>query len=391
MRPAYYLGSFLAVLFLSLSLAAQGRPTGGSGGRPSSSPNGSLSTPSTRPSINTPQLSTPMMLFLSGKVRVDDGSELTDAATIESVCNGDRHFEAYTDRKGNFSFEFGKNREMGNDDVATTSSTMPGQPRTPQQQRRELQECELIAVLPGFTSRGVELSGLDPTESRDVGTIVLHRMAQVQGFTISATTAMAPSKAKKAYEKGRAEEQKRKWAGAEKKFQEAVQVYPKFAAAWLELGRAQLEMKDVAGARQSLQQAVAADPQFVSPHQLLAAIAIQQQRWPEVLQETGAVLRLNPVSFPEVWYDNAAAHYYLDQYDAAEDSTRRGLEADVNHQVPKLEYLLGVLLAHKRDYQGAAAHMRNYVRLAPRDPDVARINEQIVKIEKLATPQASQK
>ncbi|HKW26856.1 MAG TPA: tetratricopeptide repeat protein [Terriglobales bacterium] len=395
MRPAHFLSSLLWVLLLSASLTAQGRPSGGGGtgggGRPSTGSSGSIPGSTIPPAINNPSLSTtPMPLFLSGKVRIDDGSELTDAATIESMCNGDRHFEAYTDRKGNFSFEFGKQRNMGNDDVATTSATdMPGQPRTAMQQRRELQQCELVAVLPGFTSQALELSAVDVAESMNVGTIVLHRLSHVEGFTISATTAMAPPKAKKAFEKGRDEEQKKKWDAAEKKFQEAVQIYPKFAAAWLELGRAQLQRKDEAAARQSWQQAVVADPQFVTPHQLLAGLAFQQQQWQEVLDQTGAVLRLNPLSFAGEWYYSSVANYYLGHYAEAEKSARRGIQTDVEHRIPKLEYLLGVILARKHDFQGATEHMRNYVHLAPKAPDVAQVNEQIAKIEKLSSTQSA--
>ena len=396
MRPAHFLGSLLWVLLLSASLTAQGRPTGGGtgsggGGRTTTGSPGSIPSSNTPPIMNNPNLSTtPMPLFLSGKVRIDDGSELTDAATIESMCNGERHFEAYTDRKGNFSFEFGKQRNMGNDDVSIASSaSMPGQPRTDLQQRRELQQCELVAALPGFTSQAIELSAVDVTESMNVGTIVLHRLAHVEGFTISATTAMAPPKAKKAFEKGRDEEQKKKWDAAEKKFQEAVQLYPKFAAAWLELGRAQLQRKDETAARQSWQQAVAADPQFVTPHQLLAALAFQQQQWHEVLDQTGIVLRLNPLSFASQWYYSSAANYYLQHYDDAEKSARQGIQTDVEHRIPKLEYLLGVILARKHDFQGATEHMRNYVRLAPKAPDVAQVNELIAKIEKLSSTQSA--
>jgi tetratricopeptide (TPR) repeat protein len=397
MRPAHFFSSLLWVLLLSASLAAQGRPTGGGGtgtgggGRPSTGNTGSVPNSTFPPSINNPTLSSqPMPLFLSGKVRVDDGSELTDAATIESQCNGDRHFEGYTDRKGNFSFEFGKQRNFGNDDVTTTTSgNMPGQPRTELQQRRELQQCELIAVLPGFTSQTLQLAAVDMTESMNVGTIVLHRLARVEGFTISATTAMAPPKARKAFEKGRDEEQKKKWDAAEKKFQEAVTLYPKFAAAWLELGRMQTELKNKEAARQSWQQAVAADPQFVSPHQLLAGLAFQQQQWQEVLDQTGAVLRLNPLSFAGDWYYNSAANYYLAHYDEAEKGARQGIQTDVEHRIPKLEYLLGVILARKHDFQGATEHMRNYVRLAPKAPDIAQVNEQIAKIEKLSSTQSA--
>jgi tetratricopeptide (TPR) repeat protein len=394
MRPAHFLATVPLILFLSVGLAAQGKPTGGTG-RPSGGSTGSTmprSNTSIPPINNNPNLSPmPMTFFLSGKVRLDDGSELTDAATIESVCNGDRHFEAYTDRKGNFSFEFGKQRNMGNDDVSTSSmgAGMPGQPRSATQQRREIQQCELIAVLPGFTSQTVELSAGDMTESMNVGTIVMHRLAHVEGFTISATTAMAPSKAKKAFEKGRGEEQKKKWEAAEKKFQEAVAVYPKFAVAWMELGRCQLELKDQDGARQSLQQAVTADPQFVSPHQLLAIMAFQEKRWQGVVDETGAVLRLNPLSFAQDWFYNSAANYYLGHFDLAEKSARQGIQTDVEHRVPKLEYLLGVILVQKHDLQGATEHMRNYVRLAPKADDVAQVNEQIARIEKVSSSQSA--
>ena len=397
MRPAHFLGSFLLVLVLSIGVAAQGRPSGGGGnngggGRTTGGNTpGNLPNTNIPPNINNPTLNTaPTVLFLSGKVALDDGGELTDAATIESVCNGDRHFEAYTDRKGNFSFEFGKQRNLGMDDISTNGS-LAGEPRTALQQRRELQSCELVAVLPGFTSQTVELSALDHSESNNVGTIVLHRLAHVEGFTISATTAMAPSKAKKDYEKGRSEEQKKKWDAAEKKFEQAVQAYPRYAVAWLELGRVQLELKNNAAARQSLQQAVAADSQFVSPHQLLALIALQEQHWQEVVDETSTVLRLNPLSFPQDWYYNSAANYYLGKMDVAEKSARQGIQTDVEHHVPKLEYLLGAILARKHDYQGATEHMRNYVRLAPKATDVAQVNDQIAKIEKLSSQAATQK
>ncbi|HEU5337401.1 MAG TPA: tetratricopeptide repeat protein [Terriglobales bacterium] len=333
----------------------------------------------------------PTMLFISGKVRIDDGSELTDAASIESVCNGNRHFEAYTDRKGNFSFQFGQQRNMGTSDIATTAENpaMAGRPQTGMQLRRDLQECELTAVLPGFTSKTVELAGIDPTQTANVGTIVLHRLAHVEGLTLSATTAMAPKKARKAYDKGRDLEQKNKWPEAAKKFEEAARMYPRFAAAWLELGRVQLQTKDVEGARESLQKSVAADPQFVSPHEVLAALDFQQRQWQQAADESSAVLRLNPISFPQDWFYNSAANYYLGQYDGAEKSARRGIQADVAHHIPKLEYLLGVILAQKRDYQGAAEHMRNYVRLAPNAADVAQVNQQIANLNKLSSTQAA--
>ena len=46
-------------------------------------------------------------MFLSGRVVVEDGTPLTDAAMIQSICRGNIRNEGYTDRKGAFSVELG--------------------------------------------------------------------------------------------------------------------------------------------------------------------------------------------------------------------------------------------------------------------------------------------
>ena len=90
--------------------------------------------------------------------------------------------------------------------------------------------------LAGFRSEAVNLAGRRALDNPDVGTIVLRRLAKVEGFTFSGTTAFAPKDAKKAYEKGQQAAKKKKWPEAEENLQKAVENYPKFAAAWYELG-----------------------------------------------------------------------------------------------------------------------------------------------------------
>jgi hypothetical protein len=73
------------VFSLALALAAQ------SGGR-GSNPPGTGSVPNKPPAPN-PNLTSPDMtsrsFFLSGQVRVDDGTLLTDAAAIQSICRAE--------------------------------------------------------------------------------------------------------------------------------------------------------------------------------------------------------------------------------------------------------------------------------------------------------------
>jgi len=257
--------------------------------------------------------------------------------------------------------------------------------------RRNLRDCDLQAVLPGFTSKTVELaSKMTEVGTAEVGTIVLHRMAKVEGFTISATSAQAPDKAKKDYQKGREDAAKQKWDAAKEKFSRAVEVYPKYAVAWFELGRVQLQQHDAAGAKASFQHAIQADSKFISPYEELAELALKEKQWTDLAGATEQLVNLNPLSFPQYWYYNAVANYFLQSFDKAEKSANQALTTDVQHRIPKIEYMLGMILVQKKDYQGALAHLRNYVRASPNAADLEVAQKQIAALEKMQKPVTSQ-
>jgi tetratricopeptide (TPR) repeat protein len=340
----------------------------------------------TRPRVTAPDLSSNSVIFLSGKAVVDDGSLLTESATIQTVCKGQKRTETHTDSHGNFSFQFGGRSGSFSDapfDAETSSrSVLPGRP-----DHRDLQGCELQASLPGFTSEVIELGGrFTGDESADVGRIVLHRLRNVEGFTISATTAQAPGAARKALEKGQAQQKQGKWDDAQKSLEKAVALYPKFAVAWFELGRVQLQKKDPPAARHSFQQSLAADSKYVSPYLGLTQIAMHEHNWQELAEASDKLLALNPVSFPDVWLSNSVANYILQNFEAAEKSARRGLQVDTEHHVPKLEYLLGLVLLKKPDYPGAAQHLRAFLSLATQPAEVAEAQKQLDAIARLSAP-----
>jgi tetratricopeptide (TPR) repeat protein len=391
--------SLFLVMVLTTSLAAQSRPGGGSGGRTP----GAVGPANRKPAPNLPgnvpsPLDTHSPIFLSGKVVIDDGTPLTDEALIQSVCKGNVRSEGYTDRKGSFSIDLNSSARQIAASAEDNSSGIPAAltaSRTGPNAGialRDMRDCDLQAVLPGFTSQTIELaSKLNDFGNADVGVIVLHRMKQVDGFTISATTAMAPAKAHKHYDKGREEEKKGKWDAAQAEFSKAVEVYPKYAVAWLELGRTQLRLNDPAAAKVSFQQSLAADSKFISPYEELAQLALTEKQWKELADQTEQLLKLNPVSFPQYYYYNAVANYYLRSFDQAEKSAAQGLTTDVQHRVPKLEYLLGIVLAQKHDYKSAADHMRNYVQLVPNADDLAVVQKQIAELDRLSAGALSQK
>jgi hypothetical protein len=313
-------------------------------------------------------------IFVTGKVVLDDGTELTEPAMIQTICRGQRRTETYSDSRGGFSFQFGDSNTGTADAISDASSSNIGTPAI-MQTRRNPRDCQLQAVLAGFTSQAMELGsrgGL--VDNIEVGKVPLHRLERVEGTTISVTNALAPAAARKALEKARGYETKGKWEEARKLLDKAVEIYPRYAAAWNELGRLHLRDRDAPSARRSFEQALAADPKYVNPYDGLAQLAVLSHDWRSAIEVTNKLFALDPIDFPAAYFYNAAGNYYLGDLDAAEKNALQGVRVDEGHQVPKLQCLLGMILLRKKDYQAASEHMQRYLQMAtqPADVDVAR-------------------
>jgi tetratricopeptide (TPR) repeat protein len=254
---------------------------------------------------------------------------------------------------------------------------------------RNLMGCDLQAYLPGFRSDVVHLGIRRSLDNPDVGTIFVHRLSNVEGLTISATSAFAPKDAVKALDKARDDQKKQKWDDAQKQLDKAVSLYPKYAAAWYELGNVQLQQRNSEAARQSYAKALEADPKYVSPYQQLALLAARDQNWQELADNTDRLLRLNPIDFPQAWMYNAVANFNLKKLDVAEKSAQECIARDPAHHFPKMNLLLGMLLAEKRDYAGSTQNLRNYLQYAPNAEDAEQVRKQLAEVEKFVTPEAA--
>jgi tetratricopeptide (TPR) repeat protein len=372
------------VLASTLTASAQ-KPGGGSGGRAGVT---------SRPRIDIPDPNANTPTFLSGEVVMDDGSALTNSVTIQTVCQGKRRTETHTDSHGNFFFQLGRGFATTNNPEyevdADSTSKFPAR----RSDSRNLQDCDLQASLAGFSSDVVQLGArFSGSESANIGRLVLHRVGNVKGFTISVTTAQTPEAARKALEKGREQIKKSKWDDAQKSFEKAVFIYPNFAVAWFELGQVQLHKNDPVGARGSFQHSIAADSKYINPYHSLAQLALRDQNWRELTEFSEKLLALNSVSFPEFWLWNSLGNYCLRNLATAEKSARRGLDLDLEHNVPRLEYVLGMVLLKKPDYQQAAQHLRVFLGLAATPVEVAEAQKQLEEIARLspATDPPSQK
>ncbi|MGJ5814973.1 tetratricopeptide repeat protein [Paludibaculum fermentans] len=363
--------------------------------RPSTTTGTTNPTTSTTPSIMDYQ----RPIYLSGRVMLDDGTAPPEPVVMLLVCNGQPRPQGYSDMKGRFSISLGQNQSMftdasiGNPNDAfgtgtSQKSSSPGGVRNGMSER-ELMGCEFKADLPGFRSDVVQLSGRRILDSPELGTLVLHRLANVQGFVFSATTGMAPKDAKKAYEKGMDLAKKKKYSEAEAQLQKAVEVYPKYAAAWFELGNSLMAQKKNEDAQKAYEESVKSDGKFLKPHIQLMQLALSSRDWQLISDRSDTVLKLDPYSYSQAWFINAAAKYNLKKMDEAEKSAREAVKLDPDHHNPRSAQLLGTILADKGDYPGALEQMKGYLSFAPNAPDVESVRKQVAELERVAGVKAT--
>jgi len=343
---------------------------------------------------------------------IDDGTPLPEAVTIQRVCNGAAHAEGYTDSKGFFGLELG-NRNLAVQDASefggggfgggpggggfgggmgqsSQQSSAGGMGSSGSFSDRRFMNCELQAKLAGYRSQVINLGNRRSMDDPNVGTILLHRVGAAEGNTVSAVSLAAPKDARKAYDRGMEALKKQKPEEARKDFAKAVELYPKFAAAWNELGKLQAP-NDVESARKSFGAAVEADPKFTAPYMQLAVLGLHEKNWQDVAELTDRVMKLDPFDYPQAFFYNAVANYNLKRMEAAEQSAVQAEKLDTRHVLPQVNQLLGMLAAMRKDFTAAAAQFRNYLKIAPDGPEAATVRSQLVEVEKIVAGVADMK
>jgi tetratricopeptide (TPR) repeat protein len=299
---------------------------------------------------------------LVGNVAVTGAALPWDPISVSVTCNRKVSYTTTTDVKGYFAINLVKDKSPTAADAAQYAG------------------CSVQAALPGFDSSSVTIKDRNVLDTPNIGTITLSRESNSEGSAVSATTAQAPKDAAKAYERARSDWLEKKPDRAEKDLQKAVQVYPQFAEAWYQLGRLQ-DVGHSPEAANSIAKAAAADPKFVPPHEYLADLAVQAQKWQDALDETKRVLELNPRGTVQILYYNALANFQLRNMKDAEASANKALAMDPLHQQPNTEQLLAVILTDRQDFADALQHLQNCLTYFPPGPNTDLVKEQIAQIE----------
>jgi tetratricopeptide (TPR) repeat protein len=161
----------------------------------------------------------------------------------------------------------------------------------------------------------------------------------------------------------------------------AVELHPQYAEAWYELGRAYAGLKRPEDASTAFNKAVAADGKFVQPHLALLDLSLNSNSWDSILAASNSILNLDRYSYPQAWYLNSLAHLQLRHFDDAEKSARETIKVDIDKRFPKIHHILGVALANKNDFAGAAGSLKSYLEFNPNGKDSEFVRKQLADFE----------
>jgi Tfp pilus assembly protein PilF len=397
----------LVVLILLLGLPAakaqQGGQGGGTGGTVSPPPKEGPKPPGVAPQQPTTsgesrklQPVTAPVIFVTGRVVMDNGEPPPMGATIERDCGGLIKREATVDLAGNFGFQIGGDQRPGvmipdasqgpMGDLFSVDESAWGSTSGPQGQGSSasfsrLLGCEFRAELSGYRSSTVRLDDLHVTGPVNAGTIVLFPIGRVRGTLVSATSMLAPKAAKKSLERARKAYRKKKFDEAETLLKSATEHYPKYAEAWFVLGRIYQQLGRPEDARSVFDKAIAADGLYVEPYVRLSQIAAVEKNWQEAADFSEKALALDPVTFPEAYFMNALANYNLNDLELAEKSARQAGRLDMQHRIPRIHLIVANILARRQDKEGAMAELRNYLKFAPKADDADAVRAQLEKMK----------
>jgi tetratricopeptide (TPR) repeat protein len=342
-----------------------------------------------------------LVTFLLGRVATGDGTPVPNDVLVERICNASVRQQVHATSRGDFSMQMGSMA----DSFLDASGDRPSQDGVASNasrtgiSRRELANCELRASASGFHSNVISLVDLTTFGSNiDVGAIVLQRTTKIEGMTLSATPYKAPRDARRAYEKGLEAERNGKLANARKYFEQAVEIYPRYANAWFQLGTVLQKENQSDAARRAYIQATTIDTKFLPPYLSLASMAYQAGEWTEVLKLTGHILDLDPMNragvtgyildldpldYAEAYFYNSVANYKLNKIEDAEKSALKAEHLDLRTRFPQLHLLLAEIFTLKNNYATAVSEIQTYLELAPHAKNADQVREQLAKLEKL--------
>lgn len=279
--------------------------------------------------------------FMRGRVVMADGSAPPVRVDIQRTCPGGASLvEASTDARGVYWWK---------DPSSTTL------------------HCVLEAVLTGYESTKIDTSLQQLYLSSEFPALVLKPRGSgaQQGEPL-----LLPRATSKSWNLSQKALSAKNWAEAERLIRITLREAPAYAPAWNALGAACQYQNKIADARDAYQHAIKLDPGLLIAYLNLTRLEINAERWADALKEAEVLIKADPGHrYMEAYLDAVVARYALHDLEGAEAALKTVLPMDKKHELPRLEFFMGAVLAAKDDPDGSAEHFKKYLQLAPQAKD----------------------
>ena len=333
--------------------------------------------------------------FLSGKVVLSSGGVPTEPIRIKRVCGTQTTLEGYTDSRGRFSIEVGRNTSLVATDAGVGGPT-PGitagglslgsMIRTNLTSETDLSGCTLEVDTPGYGSNPIVLGRRRSMDRSEVGTFILTPLGGTQALAVSATSLAAPKKARSSFDKAVKELSKGRSSRADKAIRDlekAVTLYPEYAAAWAILGQTRSQSGDSEGAVDALERALQADSRYLRPYGTLAQLMIVAGNWERTMELADFVLSVNPTDTQMSWY-RAVSQFEMKNHDEA-ITLLTELQSDEagEKRYPQSHHVLGMIYADRGQFTEAASEYRRFLDRSPNTHVSDRVKRLLYEWEQL--------
>jgi VWFA-related protein len=324
------------------------------------------------------------VLMLHGKVTMEDGSVPTRTVGIERFCGETTERVSSTNAKGEYIWRDRVDLRPSQTRMANTlegglfgGMTMDALPSS---------SCIIRAVLAGYQSNAIQIAGMNAFSNPALPTLVLSRRGAAPSLDTYSTA--VPRNVAAPWGRAEKEIQRKNWPDAEKQLRDVVKAAPKFAVGWEMLGDVlQMSLKP-ADAQEAYQQAVTINPKLLPPYLMLARLKMADHDWEGTEKIAEALITADTKhEYPEGLVFQATARFQLKNLDGALTSVEEAIRQDKNHDVPLAEYIYGLVLEAKKEYDSARTHITRFLEMDPKSPLAAAAR---TRIENLGKPEATE-
>lgn len=324
-------------------------------------------------------------VVLRGKVVMDDGSVPPRKVTVERFCTGTYQFVASTNPRGEYLWH--TTTEANASGLLRPSEFAPGILSSFSDIMNNLHGssiCVLRAKLAGYESNSLDIADVNIFSNPVLPDLVISRAGSQPNFD-SLETASVPRTSAKAWARAVRLIRLKDWPAAERELRAVVDASPRFTQGWTTLAGVLLFERKQSDARDAYQHAITANPKFLPSYLMLSRLSAVARDWEATAKTAAAFITADTNHhYPEAFLYQAIARYQTGDIDGADASSREALRLDQNHDVPRAEYVYGLVLEARHDFNGAREHMSRYLELDPKAADARAVRLRMENLGKSA-------